>query len=109
MSHEIYHACIDACNSCADACDHCSTACLQEDNVAHMERCIRLDIDCAALCRFAAAAMARSSEHVSDICRLCALLCEACAAECSKHDHDHCMECADACRSCAQACQAMVA
>jgi len=109
MSHEKYHACIDACNNCANACDHCSTACLQEDNVADMERCIRLDIDCAALCRFAAAAMARSSEHVSDICRLCATLCEACATECGKHQHSHCLECADACRSCAETCHAMAA
>jgi hypothetical protein len=50
-----YQSCIEACNTCADACDYCSIACLQEDDVKMMAECIRLDLDCAAICRLAAA------------------------------------------------------
>lgn len=109
MSHEKYQECIKACNVCADACDHCSTACLGESALDSLTRCIRLDIDCAALCRLAAGVMARGSEWAGAICRLCAEVCEACAEECEKHDHNHCRECAKACRACAEACRAMVA
>jgi len=54
-----YQSCIDACNMCADACDYCSSACLQEYDVKMMAECIRLDMDCAAICRMAAAYMAQ--------------------------------------------------
>lgn len=109
MSKEKYEHCINACNKCADTCDHCSVSCLEEPGVEKMTRCIRLDMDCAAVCRLAAGAMARDSEYASSICRLCAELCEACAEECEKHNHNHCRECAQACRECAKACREMVA
>lgn len=109
MAHDKYADCIRACNTCADACDHCAVACLDESNVSHMARCIRLDMDCAALCRLAAGYMARGSECVSTLCRACADICDACADECEKHDHDHCRQCAQACRECARACREMAA
>lgn len=109
MSHEKYADCIDACNRCADACDHCSTACLAEDNIADMAQCIKNDIDCAAICRLAAGAMARDSDIAGKICSLCAQICEMCAEECSKHEADHCQKCADACSECAKACRSMAA
>jgi hypothetical protein len=79
MAQPMNQTCIDACNACADACDHCSTACLQEQDVKMMARCIALDIDCAALCRLAAGAMARGSELTRRICGLCALVCRTCS------------------------------
>lgn len=109
MSHQKYDNCIKVCNACADACDHCSVACLGESGVDRLARCIRLDIDCAALCRLAAGAMARGSEFAGAICRVCAEVCDACAEECEKHDHDHCRECARACRECAEECRKMAA
>lgn len=109
MAHQKYADCIAACNACADACDHCSVACLDEDNVEKMARCISLDIDCASLCRLAAAFMARDSEWVATLCRTCAEVCDACADECGKHDHDHCKQCAEACRRCAKTCREMAA
>ncbi|KTT17996.1 four-helix bundle copper-binding protein [Pseudacidovorax intermedius] len=99
--------CIDACNACAVACNHCAASCLREPDPGAMAGCIRLDMDCAAVCQLAAAAMARGSEHAAAICTLCARICEACAAECAQHDMDHCQACAQACRDCAQACRAM--
>ena len=107
--HEKYAACVEACNTCADACDHCASACLQEDDVKMMTRCIALDIDCAAICRLAAGAMARGSECADTICEACAEICDACAEECAQHEHGHCQACAEACRQCAEECREMAA
>lgn len=107
MAHEQYASCIAACNDCADACDHCATACLDEKNVTAMARCIKLDIDCAALCRLAASYMARGSELASVICEACAQVCEECGEECAQHKMDHCQKCAEACRRCAEECRRM--
>ena len=109
MDKSGYQSCIEACNSCADACDHCATACLNESDVKMMARCIALDIDCAAVCRLAAGAMARDSEFAQRVCTLCAELCAACGDECAKHDHAHCQACASACRACADECRKMAA
>jgi hypothetical protein len=58
-----YTTCVEACNAGAVECNHCASACLQEPDVKMMARCIALDVDCAAICQLAAAAMARESEH----------------------------------------------
>jgi hypothetical protein len=100
-------SCIEACNACADACDVCTSACLQEDDVKMMARCIALDIDCAQLCRLAAAVMTRGGEAASAICRACAEVCDMCADECGKHQMQHCQDCAEACRRCAAECRRM--
>lgn len=109
MSHKKFSPCIDACYTCAAACDHCATACLSEPDPSMMADCIRSDLDCADVCRLAAAAMARGSDSMKEICALCADLCDRCATECEKHDHDHCQECAKACRDCANECRKMAA
>jgi hypothetical protein len=109
MGHIPNSDCIEACNACANACDHCATACLGEDNVGAMARCIALDLECADLCRLAAASMSRDGEFARQICRLCADACEACGKACSEHDHPHCRACAQACQACAQACRTMAA
>jgi len=75
----------------------------------HMAECIRLDMDCAAMCRVAAGFMARGSARAPTVCLLCAEICEACAAECAKHEADHCRRCAEACRACAIECNKMAA
>lgn len=100
-------SCIQACNACALACEHCAAACLGEHDVAAMAACIRLDRDCADLCRLAAAFMARDSEQTAGLCRLCAQACDACAAECARHAHAHCQQCAQACQRCAEECWSM--
>lgn len=107
MAHAQYANCIEACNACADACDHCAGACLKEPNPKPMARCIALDMDCAAICRIAAAYMARDSEFAMQLCAMCADVCEACGAECGKHEMAHCRECAAACKRCADECRRM--
>jgi hypothetical protein len=106
MSHD--HAeTIRECHACAEACEHCAQACLAEPGVANMAQCIRLDLDCAALCRLAALLMTRDSRFAKELCRVCAVACDACAAECLRHDAEHCRACARACRRCAEACRRM--
>lgn len=107
MAHQRFASCIDACDACAAACNHCAIACLGEQDVNAMARCIALDIDCAAICQLASAAMARGSEQAQAICTLCADICAACGDECAKHAMDHCQACAKACRNCADECRRM--
>jgi hypothetical protein len=107
MTNESFDSCIRACDACATACDTCGTACLTEPDVKQMADCIRLDLDCAAICRLASGYMARRSERAATICRICAEICEACAAECAKHPPEHCQRCAQACRACAEECRRM--
>jgi len=107
MAMQQYESCIEACNSCAEACDFCAASCLQEQDVKAMARCIALDMDCAQICRMAAAYMARGSEFADVICQFCAEICEACGDECAKHQMQHCQECAQACRRCADECRRM--
>lgn len=107
MTNQQFQSCIEACNACADAGDSCAAACLQEHDVKMMAECIRLDIDCAAICRLAASYMARGSQFAQMICQACAQVCEACGAECARHQHDHCQRCAEACRRCADECRRM--
>lgn len=107
MPHQQFQSCIDACNACATACDHCAASCLEEKDIASMAGCIRLDLDCAQVCRLAAGYMARGSRFAHAICRLCAEVCQACADECAQHEADHCRRCAEACRRCAEECRRM--
>lgn len=104
-----YKSCIEACHVCAAYCDRCATSCLQEDDVKMMAECIRLDMDCAAVCRLAGGYMARDSKFARQICDLCADICQACGDECAKHEADHCQKCAEACKRCADECRKMAA
>lgn len=107
MPHQENKKLLDALTRCAAECDHCATACLDETDVKMLSRCIRLDIDCAALCRLVTAFVCRGSEHAKHLLSECIDVCEDCARECDSHAHmDHCARCAQACRECAEACKA---
>jgi hypothetical protein len=107
MSHHEHQSCIDACLRCAQECEHCATASLDEQDLASMAECIRLDRDCADICFLAAAYMSRGSQFTEEICSICAEICDACGAECRKHKVDHCQRCADECERCAEECRQM--
>jgi hypothetical protein len=110
MEHQQFQECIDACVTCAQACSYCATSCLNEEHVAHLRDCIRLDLECAAICRAAAEIMSLGSSFSAHLCRVCADVCNACANECQKHADmgmEHCRVCAEACRKCAEACETM--
>jgi len=104
---EPYDAAIDACLRCASACERCAAACLDEPDAGTMARCIALAADCAAICRVAAATLAREGEFSLPTCLLCAEVCEACSEECSRYPAGHCRACAEACSACARACRSV--
>ncbi|MBB5414362.1 four-helix bundle copper-binding protein [Paraburkholderia atlantica] len=99
--------CIDALDHCASACTRCYSACIAERHIDEMEKCIRLDMDCASVCRLTSEALARDTQFMRDFCDLCARLCDTCADECARHPAQHCQDCSDACRRCAEACRAL--
>lgn len=95
---------------CAQTCSMCADACLAEDMVADLRRCIRLNLDCADLCRATASVLGRQVapdvKTVRALLEACRDACAACGAECSSHAemHEHCGVCAEACDRCEQAC-----
>jgi hypothetical protein len=110
MAHEKNMELLTALNDCVIECNHCAAACLEEKDVKMLAKCIKLDIDCAAICQLMASLVARGSEHGNHLLKECAEVCEACAAECEKHTHmEHCRRCAEACHHCAELCAQGVA
>ena len=108
MSHEKNQGLIDTLNNCAIECSHCAMACLDENDVKMLTACVKLNIDCADVCKLAASLLSRGSEHGNHLLEECAEICEACATECEKHSHmEHCKRCADVCRHCADECSAI--
>lgn len=107
MLSQIEKECLLACNECAAACLECASACLKEVDPKAMIRCIQLDMECADVCRLAAASIARGDGYVKAVCSLCSQVCKACATECAKHAMEHCQRCAAACQRCLGACAAM--
>lgn len=107
MLSQIAEECLLACNACAAACLECASSCLKEGDPKAMVRCIELDMQCADVCRLAAASIARGDEHLRAVCSLCAQVCVDCANECGKHAMAHCQRCADSCQRCVDACARM--
>jgi len=108
--HQQNETLISAAEQCAKACEHCATACLGEHDIAKMVDCIKLDRDCADLCRAIAALAERDSSFTSEFARAVASICKACGDECSRHAMmEHCRKCAEACRRCEQACSSLAA
>lgn len=106
-------AAIEACLACAQACTSCADACLNEESVAELRRCIRLDLDCADLCGALARILTRGTDTAPGLLRAavtaCADACRMCGDECATHAemHEHCRICAEACRQCEKACRAL--
>ena len=107
MKNNMNEELISALNKCTGACNYCTTACLEEEDVKMMTACIKLDIDCAAICNLTANFIARGSVHGRHLLKECAEICNQCAAECEKHTKmQHCVSCAEACRACEAYCTA---
>src|ERR1700746_1479684 len=101
--------CIDRGNECVVVCTQCAVSCSQEPESAQLATCIRLDLECAAICAAAVHVMSLGGEMSDEICRLCADICYKCADECEAHSRmDHCRNCARICRDCAESCMEMV-
>lgn len=107
--HAMAERLIESAEECAAACELCATACLSEGDVQKMAACIRLDRDCADLCRLVAILAQRESPFMSALTAIVAEACDACAGECERHEMEHCKACAKACRECARHCRAKAA
>ena len=108
MNHvmdQLARDCIDACNLCATECGNCFAHMVGTESNNDCPACC---IECSAVCRLCADAIARNSPFAKQICKLCADICDWCEKQCDAHDMDHCKRCADACRRCAVACRALV-
>ncbi len=107
-------AAIEEALNCFQTCTACADACLSEDMVADMAKCIRADLDCAAICATTVQVLSRHTGYDANITRAqlaaCIAACKACGDECERHAdmHDHCKVCAEACRACEQACQVLL-
>lgn len=105
--------CIQSCNECATACEEASHHCLMELEEGKGDRRVHaqahhMAMDCAALCRMAAAFMARQSPLHGDVCQACAEACRRCAEACAKGQNVTVMEeCARICRECEKSCRDM--
>lgn len=107
--------CVDACSLCSETCTACADACLSERHVESLISCIRLNLDCAAVCAATGSVVARANkagnrQPLEAQLTTCIAFCRACAAECARHAerHKHCRVAADACLKCADACAEML-
>ena len=101
---------IDSCFECAQACTACADACLAEQNPQMLNRCIRLDLDCADVCDATGRVLSRQTAFEPQMARAtveaCARAVKLCGDECEQHaeHHEHCRVCMEACRRCEEAC-----
>jgi hypothetical protein len=115
LDPDLLAACVDECFTCAPTCTSCADADLAEPDLAEMVRCIRLCLDCAAVCVATGTVLVRQTAFEPATARAvltaCVESCRACAEECDKHaaHHEHCRLCAEECRRCEQACLAVLA
>src|SRR5690625_7211206 len=96
---------IHSLGSCINHCNYCADACLDEDNLDHMVRCIRLNRICAEACAAASQILAIHHAEVKNLIEYCIKTCDQCAVECSKNDHDQCHACATCVQNGAYVCR----
>lgn len=104
--------CIKLADRAARACMACADACLVADDVASLNRCLRLSLECADRCFDVAALSPRRSDTdrfgLDRLLATCAEASERCAIECRSHGSrlDACRLCAEACEDAAAGCRA---
>jgi hypothetical protein len=113
---DVLSKCIDSCLACLEICTTCADACLSEKDVERLTTCIRLNLDCTAICSATATVMARANkvghrQLLEAQLTTCVAFCRACASECERHGamHKHCQLCAATCTACAEACSELLA
>lgn len=103
--------CVDSCFECAQVCAICADACLSEKRVPELLRCIRLNLDCASICKTTGRIVACLTEPdravLTQQLQACITVCHVCGDECARHSaqHQHCHICSEACRQCETACR----
>ncbi|MDX9741058.1 MAG: four-helix bundle copper-binding protein [Gammaproteobacteria bacterium] len=103
--------CIEHCFDCEQACIVCADACLAEEEVDALKQCIRLNLDCADVCRATGSMASRRTGSnellLREMLEVCRAACEICGQECRRHaaEHAHCRVCAEACAECRDSCE----
>jgi hypothetical protein len=110
MSAEVMDRAVTDALDCSRICEETLSYCLRQGG-RHVEaEHIKLMVDCAEICRTAAAFMERGSRYDAEISRICAQVCQACATDCAQFSGDEqMMRCAEVCRRCAESCTQMAA
>ncbi len=99
---------------CTHACLACADACTSEPARIPMWRCLRLSLDCAAICGATTSVLSRTVEPdwrvVGAQLQTCIIACDATADACDDHslDHAHCRIAAETCRTTARVCSRLM-
>lgn len=108
MSKQMVEECIEITTKCANVCQESIDYCLQQGGKHVQPHHMKSLIDCAEICRTCDDYLLRRSEHMGEICGVCADVCVTCAESCASMTGDKKMqECADICNRCADACRRM--
>ncbi|KUG19759.1 ferredoxin [hydrocarbon metagenome] len=100
--------CIADCVDCAGVCTETVDYCLETGGRHVRPEHVRLMLDCGEICQISASYMLRESTFSTDLCGLCAEVCDRCAKSCAGFTDDPKMKtCADVCRRCAVSCRHM--
>lgn len=91
---------------CYQSCLSTIKQCLEIGGEHASKEHINLLIDCSKICQMATDFTIRESENRSEVLKLCAEICRACADQCEamSQDNEHMKACAEMCRSCAKTC-----
>lgn len=106
---DVVERCIQACRDCNETCLKTMTYCLDRGGRhAEADHMILLR-DCEEICNSSVQHMLRGSRFSSDLCNLCARICDECANDCAQfRDDSRMLACAESCRSCSDVCVEMV-
>src|SRR5450432_238816 len=82
-------AALEALARCEQVCLGCADACLGEYSWENLRSCIRLSLDCAAVCSVTVRLAVRQIDAMSDMVQAqlqaCAVACRCCAEVCAAH------------------------
>lgn len=105
---------IDSLVDCSQTCTACADACLSEQEVTHLTRCIRDNLDCADICDTTGRVLSRHTGYDANLTRAqleaCIEACRTCATSCEEHADGmaHCRTCAERCRHCEETCNELL-
>lgn len=108
MDNKTLHDCIIACWDCRQ---HCQKTfyhhCLDKGGAHTTPEHVKSMSDCIQICQINADFMIRQSQHINEVNKACAAICESCALSCEKIGDEAMLDCAKMCRKCSKLCATM--
>jgi ketopantoate reductase len=105
---EKYQQFIRELSTCAQACYECVDAGLGTPDSREKKDCLKLLMECAAMCQTAATLMSMDGKFIKRQCALCAEVCEVAARACTNVDDAPFQKCAEVCAGCEAAMREMM-